>query len=379
MKKVGGILGVSFLALLACLVTGPNTETSAQKQKDVGVGQFRDSWHVLAPITRHNLSIYPVVSNLRPDTSGFLSLDEGIAQGSVRIVERGQIEPAMTRRRNPRWPGPIPVEPPRGGASVNELVLINESSQPLILLAGEVVSGGKQNRVIGADLVVPPKSDPLALTVFCVEHGRWSSGGGGFGSAELMAHPEIRRQAQVYKSQQGVWDSVSRSATAAEAAAPTADYAAVLNSPRARHDWDEVANSIQSDYERELRDQLRGQNAVGVVVAIDGELVWSDVFSSAALFSKYWPKLLRSYVVEEQSRGGRNTTPPWRKNGGVPSPEQARRFLLQDQGHVTIKTEPGAYRRTEISSGNYQIVALEALGKSEERGLLVHYNKMARD
>ena len=370
---------ITSLVLVAPLAAEMRRPPSPKIQGDSDVQQFRESWRVLKPITRGNLSVFAVASAIKADTSGFLTLDDGLASGAIRIVERGQIEPAMTRRRNPRWPGPIPVEPPRGGASVNELVLINESSQPLILLAGEVVSGGKQNRVIGADLVVPPKSDPLPLTVFCVEHGRWSSGGGGFGSAELMAHPEIRRQAQVYKSQQGVWDSVSRSATAAEAAAPTADYAAVLNSPRARHDWDEVATSIQSDYERELRDQLRGQNAVGVVVAIDGELVWSDVFSSADIFSKYWPKLLRSYVVEEQSRGGRNTTPPWRKNGGVPSPEQARRFLLQDQGHVTIKTEPGAYRRTEISSGNYQIVALEALGKSEERGLLVHYNKMARD
>jgi hypothetical protein len=217
------------------------------------------------------------------------------------------------------------------------------------------------------------------LTVFCVEHGRWSAGGGGFDSAKLMAHPEIRKQAQVYKSQQGVWDSVARSAVAAEAAAPTADYAEVLNSPRARRDWNEIATSIVSDYERELRDQLRGQDAVGVVVAIDGELVWSDVFSSADLFRKYWPKLLRSYVVEAQSRGGHRTKPPWRDKRGVPSPEEAQKFLLKDQGHVTIKMEPGAYRRTEISAGDYQVVALEALGKSEENALLVHYNKMTRE
>jgi hypothetical protein len=41
--------------------------------------------------------------------------------------------------------------------------------------------------------------------------------------------------------------------------------------------------------------------------------------------------------------------------------------------------EPGAYRRTEISAGDYQVVALEALGKSEENALLVHYNKMTRE
>jgi hypothetical protein len=43
-----------------------------------------------------------------------------------------------------------------------------------------------------------------------------------------------------------------------------------------------------------------------------------------------------------------------------------------------ITIEPGADRRTEISSGDYQIVALEAVEKSEELGLLIHYNKMDR-
>jgi hypothetical protein len=370
-------LFVSFLLLLP-IAAEMRRPQPPSNEKFADVQQFRESWRLLKPITRGNLSIFPVASALDADTSGFLTLDDGLASGVVKIVERGRIEPTMMRRRMPRWPGPAPVEP-RGGASVNELVLINESSRPLILLAGEVVSGGKQNRVIGADLVVPPKSDPLPLTVFCVEHGRWSAGSAGFGSAKLMAHPEIRKQVQVYKSQQGVWDSVSRSATAAEAAASTADYAEIMASPRARGDWDEIATSIETDYARELRDQLCGQGAVGVVVAIDGELVWSDVFPSAALFRKYWPKLLRSYVVEARSRGSYGTTPPWRKNGRVPSPEEARRFLFQDQGHITVKMEPGIYRRTEISAATYQIVALKALGKSEKDGLLVHYNKMARD
>ena len=43
-----------------------------------------------------------------------------------------------------------------------------------------------------------------------------------------------------------------------------------------------------------------------------------------------------------------------------------------------ITIEPRAYRRTEISSGDHQIVALEAVEKSEELGLLIHYNKMDR-
>lgn len=377
MKKDWGLYAVlALLLLVPPLMARVIFPRPMPLPKGTGVGEFRQSWRVLEPITRRNLSIYPVISSLAADTSAFLTLDEGLASGSVRILERGQVESALYRRRNPeRWPRP--QEPWGGGASVNELVLVNDSSRPLILLAGEVVSGGKQNRIIGADLVVPPKSEPLPLTVFCVEHGRWSSGGGGFGSAQAMAHPEIRRQAQVHKSQQGVWESVERAASGLAVASPTQDYAHVLNSPAAKRRVEEVAASIEGEYERELRDQVRGRGAVGVVVAINGQLVWSDVFSSPDLFRKYWPKLLRSYVMEAESRGwGFDESGGGRKMLGVPGVKQAETFLLEDRGRVNIKMEPAAYRRTEISSGDYQIVALEAVGKSEDSGLLIHYNKM---
>jgi len=106
-------------------------------------------------------------------------------------------------------------------------------------------------------------------------------------------------------------------------------------------------------------------------VAIDGELVWTDVFSSPDLFRKYWPKLLRSYVMEAEGRG--------REVKRVPSSKDDLAFLLEDHGRESVKIEPETYRRTEISGQEYEIVALEALGKFEDSGLLIHFNKMARD
>jgi len=233
------------------------------------------------------------------------------------------------------------------------------------------VSGGKQNRIIGADMVVPPKSDPLPLTVFCVEHGRWTSSGGGFGAAGIVAQPSVRKEAQVSKSQAGVWGTVTQSIEVTGAASPTSSYVDVMNSPQVKRDLDEATTSIESEYERALRDQMRDRGAVGVVVAIDGELVWSDVFSSPDLFRKYWPKLLRSYAMEAEGHR--------REAKYVPSPKEALSFLLENHGRETIKIELQAYRRTEISAQDYQIVALEALDKFLGSGFLIHYNKMSRD
>ena len=373
------ILSLLAVPLLAKTLVPPPKPAPAPK--GASVGEFRQSWRVLEPISRRNLTIYPVVTALGADTSGFITLDEGVASGQVRIVERGQLDSAMYRRRDDRrWP--VEQQQRSAGASVSELVLVNDSAKPLLLLAGEVISGGKQNRIIGADVIVPPKGEPMPLTVFCVEHGRWSEARGGFGSAGAIAHPEIRKQAQANKSQQGVWNSVARAAQEMSADSPSQDYAHVLASPAAKAKVDEAARVMQSDYERELREQLKGGSAVGVVVAINGEIVWSDVFPTADLFRRYWPKLLRSYIMEAESRGSGGPSadgPPWnRKLSSIPAVKLAEAFLLDDQGRVSIKLEPAAYRRTEIVGGKHQIVALETVGKSEEVGLMLHYNKMTR-
>jgi len=370
-------LGWKIPKVLMCFMMVVPLAGQLHRVRPVGTGdggsieKFREGWDVLAPITQHNLSVYPVVSEARVDTSLFLTLDEGLASGEVRIGERGEWEDAVYRPRGPRPLARDRVRRDFDGPRVNELVLVNESSRPLILLAGEVVSGGKQSRIIGADLIVPPKSDPLPLTVFCVEHGRWSAGGGAFDSAEAIAHPSIREEAQLSKSQSGVWDSVARSAGAFGVASPTASYVDVLNSSEAKRASDEQVRSIEGQYEQEIRKQLQGRNAVGVVVALNGRLVWADVFSSPELFQKYWPKLLRSYVLE--ARGDDRAI---RK---VPSRKEAEVFLSEHAGRLTVNEEPDAYRRSEISADGYQIVALEAIGKSTGSVLLVHYNKMARD
>lgn len=367
-----------FISLVVALLVAAPVLGQIRRPRPLGwetgfdLDRFRKGWRVLEPITRRNLSVYPVVSDLKVNTSGFITLDEGVASGEVRIAERGQVENTLYRRRESHpWFEEGRPRVDRGGASVNELVLINRSSRPLILLAGEVVSGGKQNRIIGADLVVPPKSDPLPLTVFCVEHGRWSASRGEFKSFPAIAHPGIRREAQVSKSQSGVWDSVARSAKALGTDSPTSDYATVLSSPPAKARVEDTAKSIESDYERELGERVGGRGAVGVVVAIDGELIWSDVFPSPELFAKYWPKLLRSYVLEAEGREHvKKSAPPAR---------DATAFLFEDHGESTVREETGAFRRTEIASADYQIVLLDALGKYEGASLMLHYNKMARD
>jgi ARG/rhodanese/phosphatase superfamily protein len=113
-------------------------------------------YQVLAPIRNGNLTIFPVVADTSHDTSQFLTLDEGLRSGDVVVTEAGNAGPLV----RPRPGHPVWDVHPRGGAQVNQLVLINNSKRPLLLLAGEIVTGGKQDRIIGKDRLVPAESDP---------------------------------------------------------------------------------------------------------------------------------------------------------------------------------------------------------------------------
>ena len=320
-------------------------------------GEVRSGYRVLAPISHGNLPIFPVVAASTHDTSEFLTLDEGLRSGDVVVTEAGRIQPLI--RRGGR---PIPV----GGGEVNRLVLVNNSNRPLLLLAGEIVTGGKQDRVIGKDRLVPAHSDPIDLGVFCVEPGRWTEVSSNFkGMSSQMAQPSVRNKAMVARNQQAVWDSVrSAQETAAVRAAPaapaaaaevrgTSSYARVMDNSEVKKQGDEIAAPVQRDYQGLIR-ELRGRNAVGVVAAVNGRIIWADVFASAPLLEKYWPKLVRSYAAEAYVV----RTASFAK----PDTRAAQDFLDNLEGRRQVsEVEPGVFRQTEISGDGFKVFELTSL------------------
>jgi ARG/rhodanese/phosphatase superfamily protein len=348
-------------------------------------GQPASGYDVLAPITHDNLTIFPVVARAAVhDTSKFLTLDEGVRSGEVVVTEAGGTRGLVRRRSHHPWEErPMPVRPvPGEGARVNQLVLVNNSDRPLILLAGEIVTGGKQDRVVGKDRIVPPESDPIALDVFCVEPGRWVEQAAQFKSFHSqMAQPSVRRRAMADQNQQAVWNEVGRTkenilatmpppaAPAARALESTSSYARVMASPEVQAHVDAVAAPLERSYQNVIR-ELRARNAVGVVVAVNGEMVWADLFTNPSLLEKYWPKLIRSYAAEAMTA----------RSEGVkfssPDTKAARAFLDQIQGRrENIESEPGVYRNTEISGDGFTVFELTSLLPST--GFEIHLAKMA--
>ncbi len=370
MRLVVVLAGIALLVLAAVVV--PCLTQAGEVTQSSG-------YTLLTPIRSGNLTVFPVVASKLYDTGEFLTLDEGLKSGDVVVTEAGQVQGLIRRR-----PGGRPTPRPVGSAEVNRLVLVNNSKRPLLLLAGEIVTGGKQDRVIGKDRIVPGESDPVDLSVFCVEPGRWvaANGRNEFNTSSdekavaLFAAPAVRSKAMADKDQQKVWDNV-RSSQAAMAqsvevtgAAPIVQtqtsYAGVINNSEVLKKVDSVAEPIRRDYESVIH-QLREKNAVGVVVAVNGEVVWADIFASTQLLQKYWPKLVRSYATEAVVT---------RAKGGEASSKEAQRFLDNLQGrHETADTEPGVYRQSEISGDGYKVFELTSL--LPKTGFPVHVAKMA--
>src|ERR1041385_1759233 len=370
----------SILAILMVLVCGL-VVMAVGNAGDPSLPATANDYKILAPITHGDLTIFPLVSAKVHDTSEFITLDEGIRSGEVVVTEVGNLHSTMRRR-------PPYQARPYSGAEVNRLVLVNNSKHPLILLAGEVVTGGKQDRVVGKDRIVPAESDPVDLAVFCVEHGRWVESSTKFDThASVMLQPSVRMKAMADQDQQKVWDEVANSRknmSAVMLAAPSANLSTVeVTSAQAQIDStssyakarensvvqkqvESITEPMQKSYESVIK-QLRNQNAVGVVVAVKGHIVWADMFASSALLAKYWPKLLDSYATEALTMPGAS---------GETSIKEAERFLQNWQArHEVVDSEPGLYRQRELVGDKFKAFQLTSLLAKEAFDL--HLSKMA--
>jgi len=224
---------------------------------------------VLEPIKHANLAVFPVISTAktRHDTN-YLVLDEGMEKHLVQVVEKGE------------------------GGDVNHLELRNQSDRPLFLMAGEVVIGGKQDRIIGKNTIVAPHVTEQ-VPVFCVEHGRWSGRKAEFSSAQALAHTELRKKAS-FEDQGEVWKEVAAKNAKRKLTNDTDTYRGVTQ--------DSTVKTSIASYDKAIRGGLAGvsekDQMIGFVVALGGKVVAIETFGSPALFQKFQDKLLRSYFVE---------------------------------------------------------------------------------
>lgn len=216
------------------------------------------------PVRRGDIAIVPILSARSHDRFHVLTLDEAQGRGLLTITERG-------------------------GGTVPELIVENRAKEMVLLLAGEILVGGKQNRILSQDILLPPQSGPLNVGVYCVEQGRWDAGRGGFESKGTVSMPRLRAKALDRASQAEVWGEVGKSTRGLAAESPTGNYQGVYEKPEVKGRVDAIEGGFKG---------ALPADAVGAAIYIGARFGGMDLFVDRELFAKEWEKLFRAAVVE---------------------------------------------------------------------------------
>jgi hypothetical protein len=183
----------------------------------------------------------------------------------------------------------------RDQATVPELVVENRGKVHVLLLAGEILIGGKQNRVLREDILLPPLSGARPIGVFCVEQGRWKDGRKDFESKGSFAQTGLRSKLMERADQGSVWDSVAGAIRQAAPASPspTGSYQAIYEDGKVKDHLSEIERALV----------LHAPSPVhGAAVFAGTAFLGLDLFYAPWLFGREWPKLLRAHAVEAYRR-----------------------------------------------------------------------------
>ncbi|MBP7867632.1 MAG: hypothetical protein KA419_17005 [Acidobacteria bacterium] len=217
------------------------------------------------------LEIVPVEAPAASLPGGVLTLDDALAAKALTVSEVSE------------------------SGSVNTLRVTNRSKQAVFIMAGEILAGSKQNRILQVDVLLPPGAVDVSLQAFCVEHGRWTYKSKEFYSERNAAPISVRRVAQQGKAQGEVWQEVACNNAAVGTVSGTGSLSDSFNTKKVRETKDRLAKRF-GDL------PARCPRATGVVVRIDGKVLAADLFADRRLFEKLWDKMLESYLVEYARR-----------------------------------------------------------------------------
>lgn len=307
--KTGFFVIVVFIAFLI-LIQAHNVISAKSIPQDP-VKAFVGNCTYYAPVKSRNLTIIPMRA---PDDklrfSGLLTLDEAISSNALVVKEVSS------------------------SGSVNQLAVTNNSKKTVFIMAGEIMRGSKQDRVLQSDVLLPPMSGKVLVDVYCVEHGRWTYKSDKFYSQNQAANISVRQAAKDKKSQTAVWDSVAKTNESFKAA-PSGSLSESYSAPEMKRE--------RKEYQRDIID-IPGTcpDANGVIVLINNRVLVADIFADRSLFKKMWPKLVDSYIMEAVSK-------PEDYTGS--SLSRASDFIdLILEARINYTMAPGTGKHFEISS-----------------------------
>jgi len=301
--------------------TNPDTDSEEGRRSSATATVPGGDLRVSGPFAHRNLEIYLLhgMEQTKPERE-ILTLEEALQQGKAVVHETN---------------------------TVNQLTVENLSPDTDVYVqAGDIVQGGKQDRVLAVDLMLSPQSGQVPINSYCVEQGRWGArndpvpqlwdlvaqsadvgaqqlGTGGYGatpasrvtrfdiSSNCLSSLDLKRTVKIAEApelaQNEVWSKV-----AAQQAQLTDNLGVDVRSSVSDSSLQLTLNgkaveAATGEYTKALSKVIDGKDDVlGFAAVVNGKIVSADVYGSTALFQKLWNKLLTASAVEavaEQKEG----------------------------------------------------------------------------
>jgi len=184
--------------------------------------------------------------------------------------------------------------------AINQLTVQNKTEEAVLLMAGDIVQGGNQDRVIGEDRVIAARSIE-DIPVFCVEKGRWTYNGEhvltesdkkifAFRGYYNVASKDIRKSVR-NRNQNAVWENITAITTQQNASSSTSAYAGLDNSSE--------FITKKTTFERFFSDKIESNtNIVGFIAISGSKIIGADIFGHPNLLNKQYKAILSSYATD---------------------------------------------------------------------------------
>lgn len=232
-----------------------------------------------------SLRLYPVTANGRllaehNSLSQIKTLAEGMNTHGFRIMEKKQFGASEEWR--------------------HVLTVQNKSQDTVLLMSGDVVQGGNQDRAIAHHQVIMPHT-VTNIEVYCVEKGRSSYYDQSAPEAEKqaaafkgfynVASPQVRHAIQNTGGQGEVWNAVARVTEQNQVSSTTGSYLA-LDQPGEQTSRREACLNF---FKGKFQD---ADNIVGVVAVSGDKILGVDIFGHPRIFRQHFAALMHGYAAE---------------------------------------------------------------------------------
>ncbi len=275
MKCMHRVVSTSFaIVVLLILAAIPIRAIASENITTEQSGRFK----ILGPFTHRNLALYLVKGKDVIRKTRFVTLEQALKDEKVTVGETGNVR--------------------------NLVISSTYAEEYVFIQAGDIVKGGKQDRTLSTDLIVPPGTKKIPLQSFCVESGRWRARGAEkvdkFSmSSNQVASRDLRVASRYRRSQQEVWDNAAKLQEKLSQNVGKSVQSPVSSSSLELTLGNKDVRKHAEKYVNALRDIIKDRkHIIGFVFAINGQLNTAEVYGSENLFRQLWPKLLRTAAVE---------------------------------------------------------------------------------